>query len=110
MNGPPRLPSGVSRAQLVAEIDRGRTLLPPRSGRGVQADDAASSDMRLATRVRTALLADPDVRGLAIDVRSSGGIVTLSGTVATTAARDRAVMVAEGVTGVVRVQSRLVVK
>jgi osmotically-inducible protein OsmY len=64
-------------------------------------------DSTLTTRVKTALLNDPDVGGLRIDVDTFKGVVTLSGGVKSPAERDKAVAVARKIGGVKDVKSTL---
>jgi hyperosmotically inducible protein len=64
-------------------------------------------DATITTRVKTALLNDPDVAGLRIDVDTFKGVVTLSGGVKTAAERDKAVSIARKTPGVVDVKSTL---
>src|SRR5262245_35375482 len=69
----------------------------------------AIDDATITTRVKTALLNDPEVGGLSgglrIDVDTFKGVVTLSGGVRSAAERDRAVAVARKINGVVDVKS-----
>ena len=64
-------------------------------------------DATIATRVKTALLNDPDVGGLRIDVDTFKGVVTLSGAVKTAAERDKAIAIAPRIGGVTDVKSTL---
>jgi osmotically-inducible protein OsmY len=64
-------------------------------------------DATITTRVKTALLNDPDVGGLRIDVDTFKGLVTLSGSVRTAAERDKAVAIARRINGVTDVKSTL---
>ena len=64
-------------------------------------------DATITTRVKTALLNDPDVGGLRIDVDTFKGVVTLSGAVKTAAERDKAIAVARRIGGVTDVKSTL---
>lgn len=64
-------------------------------------------DATITTRVKTALLNDPDVGGLRIDVDTFKGVVTLSGAVKTAAERDKAIAIAKRMSGVVDVKSTL---
>src|SRR3954466_13676097 len=66
-------------------------------------------DAYITTRVKTALLNDPEISSR-IDVETSGGVVTLSGAVKTAAERDKALAVARKVTGVADVKSTLQVQ
>jgi len=78
----------------------------------VAADKAGTviEDSAITAKVKTALLADPDVKGLMIDVDTKNGVVTLKGTADKSANRDRAVAIAKDTSGVKSVESRLVVK
>jgi hypothetical protein len=64
-------------------------------------------DATITTRVKTALLNDPDVGGLRIDVDTFKGVVTLSGAVKSAAERDKAIALARKINGVVDVKSTL---
>ncbi|MEP6607846.1 MAG: BON domain-containing protein [Burkholderiaceae bacterium] len=75
-----------------------------------QATNAAASTIdnaALTTKVKSALLADSQVKGTQINVDSSAGVVKLTGTVDTPAQVTRAVEVANGVQGVQRVENNL---
>jgi len=67
-------------------------------------------DATITTRVKTALLNDPDVGGLRIDVDTTRGLVTLSGTVRSQAEEAKAIALARKTPGVVDVKSTLQVK
>ena len=67
-------------------------------------------DATITARVKTALLNDPDVGGLRIDVDTFKGVVTLSGAVKSPAERDKAVALARKVGGVTDVKSTLQVQ
>lgn len=67
-------------------------------------------DATITTRVKTALLNDPDVAGTRIDVDTTTGIVTLSGIVKNQAEADKAVAIARRIGGVKDVKSTLQVK
>ena len=67
-------------------------------------------DGMITTKVKTALLADPDVKGLRIDVDTKDGVVTLKGTADKAASLDRAVQIATNTTGVKSVDNQLIVK
>ena len=70
----------------------------------------AVSDAGITTKVKTRLLADPDVSGLRIDVDTRDGIVTLTGIVNTAAEKSRALEDAGKVDNVTRVEDRLTVR
>ena len=71
------------------------------------ADDRAAAETPLGAKVKAALVATPGLKNLALDVRSSGGEVTLFGTVDTKAQRRKAAKVAAGVPGVKSVKNEL---
>ena len=66
-------------------------------------------DATITTRVKTALLNDPDVGGLRIDVDTTMGVVTLSGVARTPDEEKQAVAIARRIPGVKDVKSTLVV-
>ena len=67
-------------------------------------------DATITTRVKTALLNDPNVGGLAIDVDTFKNVVTLSGRVRSAKEEQIAVEVARRVSGVADVKSTLQVQ
>lgn len=62
-------------------------------------------DTWITTKVKADLLTTEDVSGLDISVETVNGVVHLSGDVPTKAEADRAISVAQGIEGVVRVDS-----
>lgn len=64
-------------------------------------------DTTITTRVKTAMLNDPTVGGLRIDVDTFKGAVTLSGTVKSDAERQQAIGLARRVSGVTQVKDNL---
>jgi hyperosmotically inducible protein len=64
-------------------------------------------DATITARVKTALLNDPQVGGLKIDVDTTLGVVTMSGVVKNRAEEQRAVQLARQVPGVRDVKSTL---
>jgi osmotically-inducible protein OsmY len=64
-------------------------------------------DTTITTRVKTAMLNDPAVGGLSIDVDTFKGAVTLSGRVKSQAEHDQAVALARKVDGVTEVKDAL---
>ena len=67
-------------------------------------------DSATTVKIKSALLADPEIKSLRIDVDTKDGAVTLSGTVPSAANAERAATVAKGVDGVKAVANRLTVK
>jgi len=72
---------------------------------GTTIDDSA-----ITTKVKSALLADAEVKALDIKVETNKGEVQLSGFVETQAQIDRAVSVAKGVEGVKNVDNKMSLK
>lgn len=61
-------------------------------------------------RVNAALVADPELSALKINVDTKGSTVTLSGTAPNQAAKDRAAQIAQAVDGVTAVENLLAIK
>jgi hypothetical protein len=70
----------------------------------------AVDDATITTKVKTALLAHPDIKGLNISVETHNGEVILSGVVDNQAQMDNAVKIAQSVDGVKKVTNKLTVK
>lgn len=66
------------------------------------------SDATITARVKTALLADPSIEGMKIDVDTEDAVVTLRGTVADVGLSARAQDIAQRVDGVRSVRNTLV--
>jgi osmotically-inducible protein OsmY len=64
-------------------------------------------DATITARVKTALVNDPQVGGLKIDVDTTLGVVTMSGIVKSRGEEQRAVQIARGTPGVKDVKSTL---
>ena len=64
-------------------------------------------DATITTRVKTALINDPQVGGLKIDVDTTLGVVTMSGIVKSRSEEQRAVQIARDTPGVKDVESTL---
>ena len=67
----------------------------------------ALDDTTITTRVKTAMLNDPNVGGLRIDVDTNRSVVTLSGRVKSQAEKDQAITLARRVNGVGEVKDEL---
>lgn len=66
-----------------------------------------ASDAAVTARVKTALLKDPEISGLKIDVDTKNGVVTLKGKVASDAQGIKALQVASTIEGVAKVVNQL---
>lgn len=60
----------------------------------------AQTDAGITTNVKTKLAADDTVKAYQVDVDTRNGVVTLSGNVETTAAKEQAIQIARGTDGV----------
>ena len=67
-------------------------------------------DTVITSKVKTALLNDPVVSGLAVNVETFKGVVQLSGFVRTAAERDRAHVLAHQVGGVTKVVNNILLR
>ena len=79
------------------------------SARSAPIASTAVADAQTAVRVKTALVNDPVLGTLPIDVRAAAGVVTLQGTVHSAAEVEQALVLVRGVAGVTRVESALTV-
>ena len=114
-----RTPDGTSTTTTTVTNPAPETTAAAKSAANEMKADAKSAadkagnaieDGAITAKVKTALLADPDVKGLAIDVDTKNGVVTLKGTADKPANRDRAVAIAKDTGGVKSVEDQLVVK
>ncbi len=78
--------------------------------RGATKAGEAIGDAAITGKVKTALIADPDVKALKIDVDTKDNVVTLNGSADTKANADKAVSIAKGIEGVKSVENNLTVK
>ncbi len=91
----------------------GRDVVPAKAGaksdeeRGI---GRAVDDGIITGKVKTALVADADIKGLMIDVDTNRGVVTLSGQVETMAQLDKVVKIAGQTEGVNAVNNQISVK
>jgi hyperosmotically inducible protein len=74
---------------------------------GAYGKESKAGDAMITAKVKTRLLADPDVAGLRIDVDTRDSVVTLTGTVASEDQAARALALASEVEGVSTVNNRL---
>src|SRR5436853_1676438 len=66
-----------------------------------------AKDKEIAARIKTAMYADPVVKGTEVKVQSLNGVVQLSGFVDSQAGKDRAGQIAASTPGVVQVHNDL---
>ncbi|HVE49638.1 MAG TPA: BON domain-containing protein [Casimicrobiaceae bacterium] len=82
----------------------------PAVGQAVDKATAITADAAITAKVKTALLADPEVKGMQINVDTRDGIVMLSGALDKAGNIERAVTLARGVEGVKSVDNKLTAK
>jgi osmotically-inducible protein OsmY len=110
-------PSWLAAAAVVAlaasvgcsRSDQGTTSTTQPQGQAAS-NTASNPDWTTTTRVQAKFFQDDTVKGRNIDVDSSNGVVTLSGTVDSQQAKDRAAALAREVDGVVSVNDQLQVR
>ncbi|MPY90432.1 MAG: BON domain-containing protein [Luteitalea sp.] len=66
-----------------------------------------TDDSTIQVRVTTALLNDPEIKGSAIDVAVTNGVVTLTGPVRSKSEVQQALKLARSISGVTEVRSKL---
>jgi hyperosmotically inducible protein len=84
--------------------------LASQAERQIEKSSALIDDATITARIKTALIAEPGLKGFAIDVDTSQNIVSLRGTVASDAARKKAEEIARDTQGVKAVRNELTVK
>jgi len=83
---------------------------PTTTNRTTNETAAPVDDAAITTKVKTAVLAEPGLKSLQINVDTKDAVVTLSGTVDSPELKSRAVQIAQGVQGVKSVNDNLSVK
>ncbi len=97
--------------QTVGEkVDRATDKMVAATERAVDKTAAVLDDATITTKVKAAVLAEPGLSSLQIDVDTKDGNVTLNGTVDTPELKERATQVAQAVEGVKSVSDHLMVK
>lgn len=97
-----------------ADIDRERireagSEIAARIGEGAGRAEAVLDQARLTAKIKAKMTLDDTLEGSRIDVDTKDGAVTLRGSVATDAQRDRAIQLARETEGVASVTDRLLV-
>ena len=101
-----------NRDKVANEADKAKEALPDANERAKNRETVSSSTAgaALTTKVKTALMAEPGLRSLEINVDTRDNIVTLNGTVDSQEKKQRAMQIAQKVEGVKSVSDNLVVK
>lgn len=92
------------------ELARGGQIVRRKAREAGQAIANATADARVTAAIKGKLLANRDLSALSISVNTTAGIVTLSGTVPSTEAISKAMLLAMETNGVREVISTLQVK
>jgi predicted small secreted protein len=92
------------------KVDRATDKVATATERATKETAIAVDDAAITTKVKSAVLAEPGLKSLQINVDTKDAVVTLSGTVDTPALKDRAVQIAQSVQGVKSVTDNLSVK
>ncbi len=102
----------IDKITISSSVEPGATPTTGRFGETLPGPAAPEviTDAGITAKVKTRLLADPDVSGLRIDVDTSDRIVTLTGTVSSASEKARALALAGKVDNVTRVEDRLTVR
>jgi osmotically-inducible protein OsmY len=112
------IPTLVASAALFAGCTREQQTDVAQAGREVGAATSRAAnttadkakDATITASVKSALIAEPTLSALRIDVDTTSGRVVLRGSAPDTAARTKAAELARGVDGVVGVDNQLVVQ
>lgn len=102
--------SEVKVADIAEELGRTGTIIREKAAKATEVVTDATVDIRLTGAIKTKLIAEPGLAAMKINVDTTAGVVTLSGTVATTNQVARAVNIALETDGVRKVVSTLQVK
>jgi hyperosmotically inducible protein len=92
------------------DTPRDTTSMGETLGRRTDQAGQAIDDAAITTSVKAKYLIDDTLKGLDINVDTEQGVVTLTGSVQSDAARDLATQIAQGVDGVVRVDNQLMIQ
>lgn len=96
----------VANALIVGDSSMNPQTATAKTKEVAQEGEHMAGDAWITTKVKSQLLADSDVKGLDINVSTKDGVVTLAGRVPTTAMRDKAISLAQGVKGVKKVNTQ----
>jgi hyperosmotically inducible protein len=108
-NSSPQLADN-NRDQTVAAVDQ--KMDQAKTTMQQQADKVGTvvNDTAITAKVKTAIIDEPGLKSMQINVNTENGIVTLTGTIDTPQKMDRALQIAQAVEGVKSVNNQLYVK
>jgi hyperosmotically inducible periplasmic protein len=93
-----------------AKLDRNAEKVAAATDRATTLAAIAVDDATITAKVKAAVLAEPGLKTLQIDVDTKDGVVTLSGTVDNPALKERTSQITQNVSGVRSVVDHLAVK
>jgi hyperosmotically inducible periplasmic protein len=101
-----RAPAGST----TAKMDRAADKIENKVSNAADKTAAVTEDAAITAKVKAAILAEPGLKTLQINVDTNGATVTLSGTVDNADLRERAKQIASSTSGVKGVVDQLTVK
>ena len=101
-----RAPAGST----AAKMDRAADKIETKVGNAADKTATVAEDAAITAKVKAAILAEPGLKTLQINVDTNGQTVTLSGTVDNADLRERAKQIASSTSGVKGVVDQLTVK
>jgi hyperosmotically inducible protein len=110
LSGVVKTPTEVRRAVIIAEQDAGVKSVRNNLQVGEKTWGESFNDKWLVSKIKSKLIAEPEIRSLNIDVDVHKGIVTLTGIVGDKYQKKRAIEVAKATEGARRVVDNLKVK
>lgn len=106
-------PVGTTRTAPAVDTEKARetgAAIGATVAAGAAQAQQALNEGSLTAKIKSKMALDDTVRAAAIDVDTTGGVVTLSGTIRSEAERTRAVQLARETEGVTSVTDRLVIR
>jgi Predicted periplasmic or secreted lipoprotein len=92
------------------KMDRATDKMAATTENAANKTATAIDDTAITTKVKSAMVADPTLKALQINVDTKNGVVTLAGAVDSQAMKDKATEVTQAVSGVKSVDNNLTVK
>ncbi len=92
------------------KMDRATDKMAATTENAANKTATAIDDTAITTKVKSAMIADPMLKALQINVDTKNGVVTLAGAVDSQAMKDKATEVTQAVSGVKSVDNNLTVK
>jgi len=92
------------------KMDRATDKMAATTENAANKTATAIDDTAITTKVKSAMIADPTLKALQINVDTKNGVVTLAGAVDSQAMKDKATEVTQAVSGVKSVDNNLTVK